>query len=123
MDFNENKPIYLQIADRIMDDIERAELDAGARLPSVREYAENVGVNPNTMMRTYNWLQNKGLIEMKRGIGYFVTSSAREEVAEMLRKDFFQNEAPYFFRRLAAFGISPDELRSDYLDYLKIIKE
>lgn len=118
MEFNENKPIYLQISEGIMDAVLRGDQYPGARLPSVRDYATNSGVNPNTAMRTYNWLQQQGLIYMKRGIGYFVTDDAPEKILEMRRHQFFEHEATYFMERLSSFGITPDQLKTTYQEFL-----
>lgn len=118
MEFTDNKPIYLQIADKIMDSIEQGLLSPSVRLPSVREYAMKAGVNPNTVIRTYTWLQNNNLIAMKRGIGYFVTEEAPKLIMKMRKKQFFEHETKYFMERLAIFGISPDDLRKQYEEYL-----
>ena len=80
MEFSENRPIYLQISDVICEKILSGELRAEDRLMSVREYGALIGVNPNTMMRTYEKLTNDGIIYNKRGIGYFVCPGARETV-------------------------------------------
>ena len=77
MEFSENRPIYLQISDVICEKILSGELRAEDRLMSVREYGALIGVNPNTMMRTYEKLTNDGMIYNKRGIGYFVCPGDR----------------------------------------------
>ena len=118
MEFNDNKPIYLQIAEGIMDAVIRGDQYPGSRLPSVRDYATNTGVNPNTAMRTYTWLQQQGLIYMKRGIGYFVDENAPQRIMEMRRRQFFEHEANYFLERLESFGITPDQLKNTYEEYL-----
>ena len=119
MDFNDNKPIYLQIAEGIMDAVLRGELPPESRLPSVRDYAINAGVNPNTVQRTFTWLQQQDLIYMKRGIGYFVCEGAAERILEMRRRSFFEHEAGYFMSRLASFGITPEQLSKDYAEFLQ----
>lgn len=68
-----NKAIYLQIVDRICDDIMTGKYDADSRLPSVREYAVAAEVNANTVMRSYERLAARELIYNKRGIGFFVS--------------------------------------------------
>lgn len=118
MNFNDNKPIYLQIADSLMDSIVRGELPDESRLPSVRDYAIEAGVNPNTVMRTFVWLQQQELIYMKRGIGYFVASNAADRILQMRKEYFFDHEANYFFDRLSSFGISPEQLMNAYTDFL-----
>ena len=118
MNFNDNKPIYLQIADSLMDSIVRGDLPDESRLPSVRDYAIEAGVNPNTVMRTFVWLQQQELIYMKRGIGYFVASNAADRILQMRKEYFFAHEANYFFDRLSSFGISPEQLMNAYTDFL-----
>lgn len=118
MNFNDNKPIYLQIADSLMDSIVRGDLPDESRLPSVRDYAIETGVNPNTVMRTFVWLQQQELIYMKRGIGYFVASNAADRILQMRKEYFFDHEANYFFDRLSSFGISPEQLMNAYTDFL-----
>ena len=71
-----NKAIYLQIAERVHDDVLSGALCPGRRLPSVREYAAAVQVNPNTVMRTYELLARDGIITNRRGIGFFLTDEA-----------------------------------------------
>ena len=118
MNFNDNKQIYLQIADSLMDSIVRGELPDESRLPSVRDYAIEAGVNPNTVMRTFVWLQQQELIYMKRGIGYFVAPNACARILQMRKEYFFDHEANYFFDRLSSFGISPEQLMNAYTDFL-----
>ena len=118
MVFNNNKPIYLQIVDRIMDSIVAGEYGAGERIPSVREYAAAVEVNPNTAMRAYEWLQRYELIFNKRGIGYYVEPEAMKRILIMRKEKFFKDEAGYFFGRIASFGITPEELDELYRTYL-----
>ncbi len=118
MNFNDNKPIYLQIADSLMDSIVRGDLPDESRLPSVRDYAIEAGVNPNTVMRTFVWLQQQELIYMKRGIGYFVASNAADRILQMRKEYFFDHEANYFFDRLSSFGITPEQLINAYTDFL-----
>ena len=94
MNFNTEKPIYLQIVDVISDRILSGELKGGDRIPSVREYGADIGVNPNTMMRSY-----------KRGIGYFVADDARDTVLATQRKDFIEKEVPAIRQRMQLLGL------------------
>lgn len=106
MDFNENKPIYLQIADQILDEIEMGWLKNDQRIPSVREYASKCGVNANTVMRTYTWLQQEDIIYNQRGIGYFVASDANEKVKDMRKREFIDKELPRFIEKIRRYGIN-----------------
>lgn len=118
--FNDNsKAIYLQIADRIIDSILAATLKEGDRLPSIREFAAEMQVNPNTMMRTYDYLCSHGVIYNRRGIGYFLAEGATATVTDMKRKELMGDEIGYIFRQLSLLGVSPDMLRDEYSAYLK----
>ena len=76
MEFLDNQPIYLQIVDSIYESILRKEWSEGERIPSVREFAVSLEVNPNTVQRSYSYLQQKGIILNKRGIGYYILEGA-----------------------------------------------
>lgn len=114
MDFNDSaKPIYLQLADQLADDVQNGLASPEERLPSVRDFASRIGVNPNTAMRAYSWLQQEGIIYQKRGIGYFYSADARDIVRAIRRKAFYDRELPRFIERMVTLGISPAE----FLDY------
>ncbi len=117
MNFQDNKPIYLQIAEGLMDGIATGDYAPGERIPSVREYAARVEVNANTVMRAYDWLQQQRIIFNKRGIGYFVEEEAGKRILEMRRNIFFRDEASYFFGRLASFGLSAEDVAALYSKY------
>ena len=105
MVFNQDKPIYLQIVDVVSERILRGELGEEDRLPSVREYGAEIGVNPNTMMRSYEKLTADGIIFNKRGIGYFVADDARDTVLSAQRKDFIEKEVPAIRQRMQLLGL------------------
>lgn len=119
MTFEENnKAIYLQIVDRISDDILQGKYDSDSRIPSVREYAASVEVNANTVMRSYERLTAKGLIFNKRGIGFFVSPDAKEKIIEEKSEDLMKRQLPPLFKLMNHLGISPDDLKKEYQDYL-----
>lgn len=105
MNFNTDKPIYLQIVDVICDRILSGELKGGDRIPSVREYGADIGVNPNTMMRSYEKLTADGIIFNKRGIGYFVADDARDTVLAAQRKEFMEKDVPVILQRMRLLGL------------------
>ena len=90
----------------------------GERIPSIREYAALVEVNANTVVRSYEWLQQQEIIFNKRGIGYYVSPEGKYRIKEMRRKRFFCDELPVFFNRLSTLGISMAEIDKHYADYL-----
>ena len=105
MDFHSDKPIYLQIADAFCEGVLSGELEAGGRVPSVREYGADIGVNPNTVMRVYEKLTADGILFNKRGIGYFVAEDAREKILEVQRKEFLQKDVPAIKRKMQLLGL------------------
>ena len=105
MDFHGEKPIYLQIADVFCENILSGALKADDRIPSVREYGAQIGVNPNTVMRVYEKLTADGIIYNKRGIGYFVSPDARETILEAQRADFLEREVPAIKRKMELLGL------------------
>jgi DNA-binding transcriptional regulator YhcF (GntR family) len=110
MDFNEHKPIYLQISDTISDKILSGEWIPGERIPSVRELGSTLGVNPNTIMRTYDYLQNIEIIFNKRGVGYFTADDARDKIVDLQRREFLNEELPLIQKKMSLLGIDPCEL-------------
>lgn len=110
MEFNSNRSIYLQICDAICEQILSGVLQPDGRIPSVREYGADIGVNPNTVMRSYEKLTNDGIIYNKRGIGYFICPDAREIILEVQRKDFLENELPLVVKRMRLLGIDPKDV-------------
>ncbi|HNY23971.1 MAG: GntR family transcriptional regulator [Bacteroidales bacterium] len=114
MEFNEHKAIYLQIAETLCERILIGKWKAEERIPSVRELGASLGVNPNTVARTYDYLQQMNVIYNKRGIGYFVTSQAREEIVSVLKTTFLKEELPKFFKKMNLLSIPFDELETIY---------
>ena len=110
MEFNDNRSIYIQIYDSICERILGGELQADERIMSVREYGAEIGVNPNTVMRSYEKLTSEGIIYNKRGIGYFVSTDARDIVLQAQRKEFIERELPAIRKRMQLLGIDFSEL-------------
>lgn len=110
MDFDSNKPIYIQIADNICDRILSGELKPGGRIPSVREWGASIGVNPNTVSRSYEILSEKGIISNQRGIGFFAAPDAMERIRVGEQKKFIEEELPSFVRRAELLGLNIKEL-------------
>jgi DNA-binding transcriptional regulator YhcF (GntR family) len=114
MEFKNSKSISIQIADNISEKIISGIFSAKEKIPSVRELAAEMGVNPNTIMRSYSELQAKEIIENKRGIGYFVTTNAVKIINNWKKKDFFETDLPEFKKKMELLNISFEELQSKF---------
>ena len=110
MQFQNGKSIFLQIADTITEKVASGEFPAGEKIPSVRELAAEMGVNPNTIMRTYSELQAMNIIENQRGIGYFVNPDAPKLILKGKKEAFFNQILPEFLKQASLLGITADEL-------------
>ena len=119
MNFKDNKAIYLQIAERICDEILLDKYREEERIPSVREYAQVVEVNFNTVMRSFDYLQVSDIIFNKRGIGYFVSEGAKKKILSMRKKYFLENEINDFFRQIRMLDIPVEEIVNMYKQYIK----
>lgn len=108
MEFDVNRPIYLQIYDTICDQVLSGALVPDGRIPSVREYGAQLGVNPNTIMRTYEKLTMDGIIYNKRGLGFFISQDAREKVLEYKKTEFVNETVPKIRRQLQLLGFGPE---------------
>jgi DNA-binding transcriptional regulator YhcF (GntR family) len=114
MEFDQPKGIYLQIADEVCDRILTGECCCGERIPSIRELAVNLGVNPNTVTRSYQSLLDRHIIENRRGIGYFVTDVAKQHILEERRAEFIRSELPKLFRAMQFLGLDMEALKEYY---------
>jgi GntR family transcriptional regulator len=117
MEFNENEAIYLQIAGYVGENILRRQWLPEAKIPSVRDLAAELQVNPNTVMRTYEFLQTQGTVYNKRGIGFFVAPDAEQTVQAYRRERFLQHELPAFFNTISLLGVGFEELARRYEHY------
>lgn len=114
MDFNQHKPIYLQIVEQIEDKILSGALKADERIDSVREMATALGVNPNTVMRSYEFLERGEVIYNKRGVGFFISIEAREKIKFSRKKNFLENEIPTLFAKMNLLEVDIEEVVNLY---------
>lgn len=119
MNFKENNAIYLQIADRICDEIILNQYAEDERIPSVRDYAASVEVNANTAMRAFDYLQSKNIIYNKRGIGYFVSLEAKKTILAIRRETFMKDDIEWFFRQIYTLEISMKDIETMYNEFSK----
>jgi DNA-binding transcriptional regulator YhcF (GntR family) len=119
MQFRESRAIYLQIADFICERILLKQWKTEERIPAVRELAVQLEVNPNTVMRTYEFLQGQNIIHNQRGIGYFVSADAVKNATQYRKTEFIDKELPNIFRNIYLLDMDVDELKPRYEKFKK----
>lgn len=120
-EFKDSAPIYLQITDTIKRRIIAGELQPGEQLPSVRQTAEDMKVNPNTVIRSYAELEREGIAEKRRGMGTFISENeaaienVRNEVSHSLVSDFVSgmNECGFSSADIIAFVQKHIEMQTE----------
>ena len=119
MNFNDAQAIYLQIADYVCDQIQLKKWQAEEKIPSVRELAIRLEVNPNTVMRSYEYLQQQNIIYTRRGMGYFVSSDALAQISKTRKEYFMKEDLPLLFRKMIMLDIHPAELDERFEKFKK----
>lgn len=114
MQFKSEKAIYIQITEFVMEKILKKEWCADQKIPSVRDLGGELEVNPNTVMRAYDMLQQQDVIYNKRGLGFFVSTDAKKSITSLKRRQFIDVDLPQFFNTIALLGISIEEINSYY---------
>lgn len=114
MDFDNSKPIYLQIVDFFYENILIRRWQDNERIPSVREIAVMVEVNPNTAIRAFTHLQEQEVIYNKRGIGYFVSENGYGKVLNIKKNEFMGDVLPDVFKKMRLLDISFEEVKDAF---------
>lgn len=114
MIFNNQQPIYIQLISLIYLRILNDEWEEEERIPSIRDLAAKYGVNPNTVMRSYEKLQLKGIIYSTRGVGYSLSKDAKKQIRKEQKKEFEHTELPLIFERMDSLGINIDDMEQLY---------
>ena len=112
MNFEDHKPIYLQISDTICEKILNNEYSEDDRIPSIREMAALLGVNPNTVMRSFEHLKLIEVIYDKRGVGFFIAPKAKKIVKQLYKDEFVEKEIPTLIRKMKLLDIEIDDLKA-----------
>jgi GntR family transcriptional regulator len=110
MDFKSTKGIYLQIVDNLSRQILEGQLQSGDRVASVRDLAAEFEVNHNTVMRAYTNLQEAGIFDNKRGIGFFVSEKALELIKDKEKVNFFSHDLPEFLLKVKLLQLNSADL-------------
>lgn len=119
-EFDTNRPIYIQLVERIKQMIVTGELPSGSKLKSVRDLAEEAGVNPNTMQRALQELERDALLYSQRTSGRFVTEDI--ELITTMREQFAEERVKAFIASLMQLGYQQDELMGVIAHYLEEMK-
>jgi DNA-binding transcriptional regulator YhcF (GntR family) len=123
MQFRESQAIYLQIADYVCERILLKEWPPGDRVPSVRELAVLLEVNPNTVMRTYEFLQQQAILFNQRGIGFFAALDSVEQAARYRKDLFLEKDLPQLFRNLYLLGMDLEDLKPRYRQFSQQMRD
>lgn len=115
MNFNDNKPIYLQIADIICTRIINGNYTD--KIPGIREAAAELQVNPNTVQRSYDFLEGNGIIQLARGVGYFIHERSVKEIKKYKKEDFLRSELPDVFKSMDLLDMDEKEILRYYQLY------
>jgi DNA-binding transcriptional regulator YhcF (GntR family) len=122
MNYSSHHSIFIQRADRICDRVLNGSYAPDSRIPSVRELATEMEVNPNTVMRSFERLQNHEIIYNKRGVGYFISPDAKQKIHDLRHFHFIDEILPSVFKEMLLLGIGPDELTQAYQTYVSTHK-
>ncbi len=109
----------MQIASLVYEKVLSGDWKPSERIPAVRELSISLEVNPNTVMRTYQLLENMDIINLKRGTGYYLSDNAYGKVFANMKDEFLKVELPALFRSISLLHITPDEVKKMYEDFLK----
>ena len=107
---DEGIPLFVQIAERLADEIADGTLPEGERVPSTNELAAYYRINPATAAKGISMLADEGLLEKRRGIGMFVAVGARQRLLEQRRKQFTERHIEPMITEASRLGIDADEL-------------
>jgi GntR family transcriptional regulator len=119
MEFREAKGIYFQISEYFIDRILSGVWKDDEKLPSIREMAVEMEVNPNTAARAYAFLQEKEIIQNRRGIGYFLSPGGADNARKWKKEDFVKFQLPSVFRSMQLIGLDAGEFENLYNDFCR----
>jgi DNA-binding transcriptional regulator YhcF (GntR family) len=119
MDFREGQSIYLQIVEYVCEQILLNQWPIGNKITSIRDLAVAMEVNPNTVQRAYDFLQQRGIITNKRGVGYFIEDNAIKLVKAFRKEQFIENELNVVFRNMYLLNIDVAEIKARYEKFIE----
>ncbi len=110
MKFSDSGAIFEQIAGLLKEEIASGKRAEGDRLPSARELAASLQVNPNTAARALQVLADAGYARLERGSGYFVAQGGRSRLRSDRRQAFMERDLPHFFRAMESVGLDISDI-------------
>ena len=119
MEFKETPAIYIQIAEYVCEQILLKKWKLGDKIISIRDLAVSMEVNPNTVQRAYDFLQQRDIITNRRGVGYFIEDDAMERILSFRREQFIENELPVFMRNIYLLNVDFKEIKTLYDQFIK----
>lgn len=108
MEFNNNIPIYMQVMEKIKQDIVSGKLKSGGKMLSSRDYSGRLGINFNTVARVYREMETEGILFTKRGLGTFVTESP--ELIDSLRHEMAKKQIEAFVNGMKQIGFTKEDM-------------
>src|ERR1700758_5695970 len=117
IDLHSGVPVYRQLVDQVRSGMAAGSLNAGDQLPTVRQLAVDLAINPNTVMRAYRELELGGLLETHQGTGTFIASKKMEKKSAERERQLSQM-AGEFAARAGAAGFSVEDLIERLRDLL-----
>ena len=119
MEFKDTPAIYIQISEYVCEQILLKKWKLGDKIISIRDLAVMMEVNPNTVQRAYDFLQQRNIITNKRGIGYFIEEDAMERILSFKKEQFIENELPAFMRNIYLLDIDFKEIKTLFEQFVK----
>ncbi|CAN5379301.1 GntR family transcriptional regulator [soil metagenome] len=119
MEFRDHPAIYIQIAEYVCEQILLKKWKLGDKVISIRELAIAIEVNPNTVQRAYDILQQNNIITNRRGVGYFTEPDAMESILSFRKEQFIENELPVLFRNMYLLKIDIKDIKAQYDQFIK----
>ncbi|MGM0603596.1 MAG: GntR family transcriptional regulator [Bacillota bacterium] len=117
IDFNAAYPIYEQVIEEVKKELVRGELKSGDKLPSQRKLARKIDVNPNTVQRAYREMEQRGLVETKRGKGTFIKDD--EKVMIEIKKEMADTAVREFIEEMLSLGFDEENIMEIVNEKLK----
>jgi len=123
MEFRDNQAVYLQIVDYVFEQILLGKWETEEKIMSIRDLAILLQVTPNTVQRSYDFIQQLEIISNQRGIGFFVEKDAVKKIISYKKEEFIGKDLPVLFKNIQLMNMEFSEIESLYNRYIKSISK